>query len=128
MDTTPNNPDRRPQITMLHGLDHLEFGKNSTSAIGMKWSALHDAAAVIGPLAEVPDEPMPPTVRDFPAAIGDTGGWRREAAEQGIDDISAVLEPGRSALLAAHAAGANPAVPALAPWREFLPPETRYCC
>lgn len=120
---------------MLPGAGRPQFGQGSTSAMSMKWSALHDAAAVVGALAGLSSNSMPPEVRNFPAAIRDIGGWRREAAEQGIDDISAVLEPGLSALLAVHARGANPAAPALALWREFhaardallalVPPDTR---
>lgn len=124
MEPTLNSPDRRRQDRrrpggMLPGSGRVQFGQGSTSAMSMKWSALHDAAAVVGSLAGMPSNPMPAEVRNFPVVIRDAGGWRREAAEQGIEDISAVLEPGLSALLAVHARGANPAAPALALWREF---------
>ena len=87
--------------------------------MSMKWSALHEAAGVVGMLAGMASEPMRPELRNFPAVMRDLGGWRREAAEQGIDDLSAIMEPGLAALLAVHARGANPAVPALALWQEF---------
>ena len=103
--------------------------------MSMKWSALHDAAAAIGALAGIPSDPMRTELRNFPVVIRDAGGWRRDMAEQGIEDLAAVLEPGLSALLAVHARGADPAAPALALWREFLtardallelvPPDTR---
>jgi hypothetical protein len=96
-----------------------EFGQASASAMSMKWSALHDAVGVVGMLAGVAAEPMRPEVRNFPAVMRDAGGWRREQAEQGIDDLSAVMEPGIAALLAIHARGANPAPAALALWQEF---------
>ncbi len=96
-----------------------EFGQASASAMSMKWSALHDAAGVAGMLAGIAAEPMRPELRNFPAVMRDLGGWRREAAEQGIDDLSAIMEPGLAALLAVHARGTNPAVPALALWQEF---------
>ncbi|HCF25248.1 MAG TPA: hypothetical protein DER67_06955 [Novosphingobium sp.] len=85
----------------------------------MKWSALHDAISVVGSLAGLATEAMRPEVRNFPAVMRDAGGWRRERAEQGIDDLSAVMEPGIAALLAIHARGANPAPAALALWQEF---------
>ena len=96
-----------------------EFGQASASAMSMKWSALHDAVGVVGMLAGLAAEPTRPEIRNFPAVMRDTGGWRRELAELGIDDLSAVMEPGLAALLAVHARGANPAVPALALWQEF---------
>ncbi len=96
-----------------------EFGQASASAMSMKWSALHDAVNVVGMLAGLAAEPTRPEIRNFPAMMRDTGGWRREFAEQGISDLSAVMEPGLAALLAVHARGANPAVPALALWQEF---------
>ncbi|MBA4161684.1 MAG: hypothetical protein C0515_06335 [Novosphingobium sp.] len=85
----------------------------------MKWSALHDAVGVVGMLAGLAAEPMRPEVRNFPAVMRDLGGWRREQAEQAIDDLSAIMEPGLAALMAVNARGANPAVPALALWQEF---------
>ena len=96
-----------------------EFGQASASAMSMKWSALHDAAGVVGMLAGLAAEPTRPEIRNFPAVMRDAGGWRRTLTEQGIDDLSAVMEPGLVALLAVHARGANPAVPALALWQEF---------
>jgi len=96
-----------------------EFGQASASAMSMKWSALHDAVNVVGMLAGMAAEPTRPEIRNFPAVMRDTGGWRRDHAEQGINDLSAVMEPGLAALLAVHARGANPAVPALALWQEF---------
>lgn len=96
-----------------------EFGQASASAMSMKWSALHDAAGVVAMLAGIAAEPMRPEVRNFPAVMRDAGGWRRNVAEQGIDDLSAIMEPGLAALLAVHARGANPAPSALALWQEF---------
>lgn len=96
-----------------------EFGQASASAMSMKWSALHDAVGVVGMLAGLAAEPMRPEVRNFPAVMRDLGGWRREQAEQAIDDLTAIMELGLAALMAVNARGANPAVPALALWQEF---------
>ena len=96
-----------------------EFGQASASAMSMKWSALHDAVNVVGMLAGLAAEPMRPEIRNFPAVMRDVGGWRRAQTEQGIDDLSAIMQPGLAALLAVHARGTNPAVPALALWQEF---------
>lgn len=88
--------------------------------MSMKWSALHDAASVAAMLAGVAAPPMTAQQRNFPAVMRDAGGWRRDLAEQGVEDLSAVMEPGISALLAVHARGVDPAAAAAALWREFV--------
>ena len=87
--------------------------------MSMKWSALHDAAGVAAALAGQQAEAMAPEVRNFPATMRDAGGWRRELAEQGVEDLSAIMEPGLAALLSAHARGVSATSAALALWQEF---------
>lgn len=109
-----------PVAPALPGAGRAQFGQASASAFSMKWSAVHDAAGVVATLAGIKPEPMDARLRGFPATIRDCGGWRRELAEQGLADLSAVLEPGITALLAVHARGVDPAAPALALWQEFV--------
>ena len=87
--------------------------------MSMKWSALHDAVGVAGMLAGIAAEPMRAELRNYPAVMRDAGGWRRQKAEQGIDDLAAIMEPGLAALLSVNARGVNPAVAAMALWQEF---------
>lgn len=96
-----------------------DFGQASSSAMSMKWSALHDAAAVVCTLAGLAPEARLPEVRNFPAMMRDTGGSRYELAQQGVDDLAAMMEPGLAALLAVHGRGVPPAAAALALWQEF---------
>ena len=112
----PSNP---PAGGVLPTSGRPEFGQASASAMSMKCSALHDAVAVVGSLTGMAPEAMRPEIRNFPAMMRDVGGWRRTLAEQGIEDLSAVMEPGLAALLAIHARGVNPAPAALALWQEF---------
>ncbi len=95
------------------------FGQASSSALGLKWSTLHDAAAIVASLAGLMPETLGPQLRNFPAVIRDAGGWRRNLAEQGIEDLTAIMEPGLAALLAVHGRGVDPAPAAQALWREF---------
>ena len=108
-----------PQSGPLPATGRANFGQASASAMSMKWSALHDAVGVVGMLAGLTAEPMRPEVRNFPAIMRDAGGWRRDLAERGVDDLAAIMEPGLSALLAVHARGADCSAPALALWQEF---------
>ena len=112
-------PPVSPAAGTLPTSGRSEFEQASASAMSRKWSALHDAVAVVGSLTGMSPETIRPEIRDFPALLRDVGGWRCELAEQGIDDLSAVMEPGLAALLAIHARGVNPAPAALALWQEF---------
>jgi hypothetical protein len=88
--------------------------------MSMRWSALHDAAGAVAMLAGVGAEAMTPQLRAFPARIRDVGGWRRELAERGVEDLSAIMEPGLAALLAVHARGGDARAAGLALWEEFV--------
>jgi len=121
MDQMPFSPAAaRPQVGGPFATGRAQFGQGAASAMSMKWSALHDAAAAVGALAGVRVEAMRAEVRNFPALMRDAGGWRLEVAEQGIADLTAIMEPGLAALLSAHARGASPSAAALALWREFV--------
>jgi len=86
----------------------------------LKWSVLHDAAGIVAALAGLAPESLKPQVRNFPVLVRDAGGWRTALAEQGIDDLTAIMEPGIAALLEVHARGASCAAAALALWHEFV--------
>lgn len=120
MDATPIDLGDNRSARSLARSGRPRFGQGSASALSMKWSALHDAAGVVAALAGLEPDPMTSEVRNLPTVMRDAGGWRKELAEQGIADLSAILEPGLSALLAAHARGARPQAAAAALWQEFL--------
>jgi hypothetical protein len=114
-------PSFRPSAApVLPGAGRASFGQASISALSMKWSALHDAAGVVAALAGLSPEPMTAAARNFPATMRDAGGWRRQHAEQGVDDLAAIMEPGLAALLAVHARGADPRPAARTLHEEFL--------
>ena len=120
MDATPfNSLGAKPVGRGMPGAGRAQFGQGSASAMSMKWSALHDAAEAIAAMAGVQVPSPGAEVRNYPAMMRDAGGWRRDLAEQGIEDLAAMLEPGLSALISAHARGVNPAAAALALWNEF---------
>lgn len=104
----------------LAGSGRASFGQASASSMGMKWSALHDAAGIVATLAGIAPEPMTAELRNFPAVIRDAGGWQREMAGQGVDDLSAIMETGIGALLAVHARGIDSRTAALSLWQEFM--------
>jgi hypothetical protein len=96
------------------------FGQAVASASSLKWAALQDAANVVAALAALEPERTTPEIRNFPALIREAAPWRRELADRGIEDMTAMMEPGIAALLGVNARGADPAPAALALWREFI--------
>lgn len=116
---TPIPPQAVAQGGALSASGRPAFGQTSASALGVKWAALHDAAALVASLAGRAPEALGADLRNFPTAILAAGGWRRNLAEQGIEDLTAIMEPGLAALLAVHARGVDPAPAATALWQEF---------
>ena len=112
--SVPNSPK-----ASMPAAGRANFGQAASSAMSMKWSALHDASGIVAALAGMTHEPMRAELRNFPAVVRDAGGWRRTMAEQGIDDLSVVMEAGIAALLAVHARGVDSRAAALSLWQEY---------
>ena len=119
MDATPIYPNQVIPVGGLPDPGQPHFSESPPRILNGRWAALHDAGAATRELAELPDEPVDPAILSFPEAMREAGGWRLAAAEQGIEDLLAVLVPGLSALLTAHARSSDITPPALALWREF---------
>lgn len=91
----------------------------SHAAIDAKWEALHDAGMVVCTIAgEEPENRA--DVRNFPVMIRSASPGMRALAENGIDDLIAMMEPGIAALLAVNARGIDASHAAGALWREFV--------
>jgi hypothetical protein len=84
-----------------------------------QWAALHDIAAAVATMAGLAPENPSAQLRDFPTLISEVGGWRYELANNGVADLSAMMRPGVTALLAVAARGQDPTAAALTLWREF---------
>ena len=84
-----------------------------------RWATVHQAVEAVSFFAGIAPAEDGPEVRNFPEAMRKCGGWRRELAEQGVEDLIAVLEPGVTALLAVHDSGADARPAAMALWQEF---------
>jgi hypothetical protein len=88
--------------------------------IAGRWAALHAAAGVVAALAGASQEVMPTAAEAFPAAIRHSHPALRHLAEQGVEDLAAIMEPGLTALIAVHSSGHDASAPAGALWQEFL--------
>ncbi|HWK41101.1 MAG TPA: hypothetical protein VNR60_04140 [Croceibacterium sp.] len=86
----------------------------------LRWHALAEAGRVVAELAGDHAGPEGEEPHDFAGLLDRAGGWRREHAERGIDDLIAVMEPGIAALLSINENGADPRPAARALWREFV--------
>ncbi len=124
MQPTPSGSRDSIPAAKPHGDAQPVFGQASGQALSMTWAALHDAAGVVCTLAGLPPEVRKPEVRNFPAIMRDTGGWRYDLAKQGVDDLASFMEPGLTALLAVSARGVSPVPAAQALWQEFVTTRT----
>lgn len=113
------NATTPPSSGSLPGSGRAELGQAAISDLSMRWAALNDAAALVCRLAGIAAETKTPELRNFPAKISSLSGMRLTLAQDGIDDLAALMEPGLAALLAVQARGHSPAPAALVLWREF---------
>lgn len=93
--------------------------RDYAGSMARRWTALHEAANVVSALAGAAQEPRSHLVDDFPLAIRRAPPALRELAEQGVEDLAAIMEPGLAALIAVHSSGGNAGAPARALWQEF---------
>lgn len=91
----------------------------SNSLMAMRWATVHEAVEAVSFFAGITPTEDGPEIWNFPEAMRQCGGWRRELAEQGVEDLIAMLEPGVTALLAVHDGGADARPAAMALWQEF---------
>lgn len=115
MDATPINLDTA--IPLEAGMPAGAL--DCADVTGLKWTALHDAAAVVAALAGIPQQPLAAGLRDFSGAVANAPQFLRELAQQGVEDLTAIMQPGLAALIAVRSRGGDATVPAAALWQEF---------
>lgn len=93
--------------------------RSNAQSLSVQWTALQDAAAAVAALAGLAPERSSPQVRNFPALIKDVGGWRFDLASDLISDLTAMMRPGLTALLAVNARGQDATAAAVTLWREY---------
>ncbi|MEP5937750.1 MAG: hypothetical protein ABJ239_05440 [Erythrobacter sp.] len=99
--------------------DAFAEGLAAPRTLREKWEALHETAQLIGTMAQLAHEDYKGELAAFPNAIVLAGPTKHELAEQGLQDMDAIIQPGVTALLAIEARGQDTTAPALALWREF---------
>jgi hypothetical protein len=109
-------PTHFPSFDSAIGAD---IGVAREAAMAIKWDALHDAAGTVAALAGVAMPDANDASGRFLAAVTHAGEARQRAAERGVADLFAVMQPGIAALLAITARGGNPQIAAQALWDEF---------
>ena len=93
--------------------------RRNIQSLSVQWTALQDAAAAVAAMAGLAPEKPTPQIRNFPALIKDVGGWRFELATDLIGDLTAMMRPGVTALLAVNARGQDATAAAVTLWREY---------
>jgi hypothetical protein len=120
MDLTPFDMSDSSRASMPSAdVPRSSPGQPVGSAMAMRWAVIHQAAEAVSFLADIPLKEAAAEVKDFPETMRLCGGWRRDLAEQGVEDLIAILEPGVTALLAVHDSGTDAKPAAMALWQEF---------
>jgi len=101
------------------GNDPANAPRTSAQSFSVQWAALQDAAAAVATMAGLAPEKSTPQIRNFPAIIKDVGGWRFELANDLVGDLTAMMRPGLTALLAVNARGQDATAAAVTLWREY---------
>ncbi|MBX7528158.1 hypothetical protein [Qipengyuania vesicularis] len=107
------------QSRRLSGAEQPEVRPIDAAALAAQWDAIHEAAAAVGNLAQLGEEPVDEQVRGLPERAVAMGGVNLAMVARGIDDLSAVLKPGLRALLELTGKGHDTTCAALTLWREF---------
>lgn len=115
MDATPINLETAIPLEAGVAPGALDFA----DVTALKWTALHDAAAVVAALAKIPQQPLADELYDFAGAVAGAPHYYRELIEHGVDDLTAIMQPGIAALIAVRSRGGDATVPATALWQEF---------
>ena len=102
---------------------HLQSSESrqatDTATLSHRWRVLHEAGQEIGAMAALAKEPIGGSLASFPQRIAQRGGPYLTLANEGIEDLDAILQPGLTALRTIRARGQDTTAPALALWREF---------
>ena len=91
-------------------------GRGPSSELAFRWRSLDEAGQVVASLA---GEAEPAGDAGFVDRVETACGERRRAAEQAIDDLAAMMEPGLAALLYVCENGGDARAPAAALLREY---------
>ena len=98
---------------------NAETAQGGVSVLTRQWAALQDAGSAVAAMAGLAPEQLSQKVRQFPALIKDADSWRLELAKNQVADMTAMMQPGLSALLAVNARGQDATAAALTLWREY---------
>lgn len=121
MDLTPIDLNDSA-CTALAAADVPSFAGQASgddALLAIRWATVHEAVEAVTFFAGITPAPDSPEIRNYPETMRQCGGWRRNLAEQGVEDLIAILEPGVAALLAVHNSGADARPAAMALWQEF---------
>ena len=105
--------------TMLPPAGAQDLRIREPAALSVQWDAVHEAAAAVGILAQLGEEPVDEEIRSLPERAVAAGGAKLDMVVRGVDDLAAVMQPGLRALLSLTAQGLDTTSAALTLWREF---------
>lgn len=109
-------------MTAIESPEHLQAMREALAErrpLSKRWRELHALGQLVAAKAQLGTEPFEGRIAAFPDRILDAAPWNQELADQALEDMDAILQPGLTALQAIEARGHDTTAPALALWREF---------
>ena len=91
----------------------------ATRPLAARWRRLHQQAADLACMADLSPEPFGEALASFPQRLAAISTCQLQLAEQGLEDIEAMLRPGLSALATMQNRKTSATPPAFALWRFF---------
>ncbi|GMM91915.1 hypothetical protein [Qipengyuania sp. MTN3-11] len=107
------------QATELPPLAADPTGDRTGGSLSARWDALHDAADAVASLAQLAHEERSHGIAALPRRAIAAESTRRALAIRGVEDLSAVMQTGLTALLGVVERGGDATAAALTLWREF---------
>ena len=107
------------EATELPPFDAASNRHFDPTMLAQRWTALHDAADAVASLAQLAREPLSSEMASLPRRATATSPTRRAMAAQGVEDLSAVMQAGLTALVGVVERGGDATAAAVTLWREF---------
>ena len=94
--------------------------RDAVRRIAQRWAAIGDAAQAVRIMAQAPERAPCAKDRQFGILIRDIEDARKQILSHGVDDLTAIMQPGLAALLATIARGQDATIAAGILWEEYM--------
>jgi len=118
MDATPIDfGDVRPLADLARSMGNISPPEDPMVTLARTWSAIHEAAATIGAIADLDRACV---AAELERGLLAGAAVVVKASSEAVQDLAEIMGAGIAALLTAHTSGGSPRAAAAALWCEFV--------